>query len=174
MNWTSEEDAAFLMFVAKYGQQWVKIKSPINVNRTRAGLCTRYKCLMEQKKNAAKGIVLWTDKLDKKLLVLAIHEQGWRIVADEFSSSRSTDAKATTVQPAILQARYGELLDAVVHGKKEGKGENSRSVKQEMDSNTRQTHSVMRPILINRAKSSFTRPVQNILLLRLPVRQRSW
>ena len=136
MNWTPEEDEALLAFVAKYGQQWVKIKSenvileppPINVNRTRGGLCNRYKCLMEQKKNAAEGIVRWTDKLDKRLLVLAIvHEQDWRIVADEFSSSRSssTDAKATTqnVQPAILQARYAELLDAVVKGNKEEKNE---------------------------------------------------
>ena len=149
MNWTPEEDEALLAFVAKYGQQWVKIKSenvileppPINVNRTRGGLCNRYKCLMEQKKNAAEGIVRWTDKLDKKLLVLAIvHEQDWRIVADEFSSS-STDAKATTqnVQPAILQARYGELLDAVVKANKESKDENSRTVKQEKDSKTRHT-----------------------------------
>ena len=144
MNWTPEEDEALLAFVAKYGQQWVKIKSenvileppPINVNRTRGGLCNRYKCLMEQKKNVAEGIVRWTDKLDKKLLVLAIvHEQDWRIVADEFSSS-STDAKATTqnVQPSILQARYAELLDAVVKGNKESKDENSRIVKQEKDS----------------------------------------
>ena len=78
---------------------------------------------MEQKKNAAESIVRWTDKLDKKPLVLVIvHEHDWCIFADEFSSSRSrsTDAKATrNVQPAILQALYAELLDAVVKGNKE-------------------------------------------------------
>ena len=78
------------------------------------GLCNRYKCLMEQKKNAAEGIVRCTERFDKKLLVLAIiEEEDWLIVADEFSDSsiysKSTDTKTTqNVQPMILQ-------DAVVN-----------------------------------------------------------
>ena len=127
--WTTEEDAALLNFVKMYGQQWAKIKSenviknppPINVNRTRAGLFNRYKCLIEHKKrNEEAGHVKWTDKLDKKLLVLAaVHEQDWRIVADEFfAEARNEKAKTSEDEAAekqCLQARYSELLDAVVH-----------------------------------------------------------
>ena len=63
-----------------------------------------------------------------------VREQDWHIVADELNDSRrSTDVKATNVQTAVLQARYGEPLDAVVNGKKACKDVNSRNVKLEID-----------------------------------------
>ena len=119
-----------LNFVKLYGQQWAKIKSenviknppPINVNRTRAGLFNRYKCLIELKKrNEEAGHVKWSEKLDKKLLVLAaVHEQDWRIVADEFFSEARNERATTSedeeaAEKQCLQARYRELLDTVVH-----------------------------------------------------------
>lgn len=92
--WTVEEIPALLTLPKRNGLQWVKIKSanvavyesePINVKWTRADLFDRYKCLMERKTRIEKaGYAKWTDKLDKKLLVLfAMQEQDWRTVADE-------------------------------------------------------------------------------------------